>query len=94
MFNLLSRNNNLLVILVNDHFQVERDLFQDLVVQLRQIVHSLVPVHEEVGHGVFVVGLDALGHLFCQSWKAHRNQEVIFDLQTSDRTVILADDRS
>ena len=93
MFTDLTWSQNLLIVLVDDYFEMERDLLDDLLVQSCQVVNPFVPVHEEVSHWILVVGLDALSHFLCEAREPHSDHEVIFDLEAGDRTVILADYR-
>lgn len=86
----LARCHDFLVVLVDDHLEVEGNLLDDPLVKLGQVVNALVPVHEEVGHRVLVVGLDTLSHLFGQPREPHRNHKVVLNLQASDRAVVLA----
>ena len=89
----LTRSHNLLVVLVDDNFEVERDLLNDSLIQFCQVIDSFVPVHEKVRHRVLIVSLNTLGHLFSESWESHCNHEVVFDLEASNGAVVFAVDR-
>lgn len=51
-----------LVILINDDFEMERDFFNDSLVKILQVFDPIISVHEEVGHRIFIIGLDSLCH--------------------------------
>ena len=66
--------------MIDNHFEMERYFFYYSAIQATQIVYSFVAIHEEVGHGVLIVGLDSLGHLFSKSWEPHGDHEIVFYL--------------
>ena len=90
----LIRRHYFLVKLIDDDFEMERDFFNNTVVEVGQVIDPIVSVHKEVGHGIFIVGLDSLCHFLSKSWEPHSNHEVVFDLETCNSAVVPASDRS
>ena len=83
-----------LVILIDDDFEMERDFFNNTLVKILQIFDSIISVHEEVGHRIFIICLNSPRHFLSKAWESHRNHEVVFNLETCDGAVIPACDRS
>ena len=78
--------------LIDDDFEMERDFFDNTLVEILQIIDPIIPVHEKVGHRIFIVGLNSLCHFLSKARESHCNHEIVFNLETCDGAVVPARD--